>query len=581
MASVSWHQGNTSAPTVTLTVTQQSQSIANNTSTVAYSLVISRPSNISSSAAKAYSVVINGTTVSSGNTTIGGSGDKTIASGTTTISHNSDGTKAISFSFSLYLGINWGGTALGTASGSGTMTLSTIARASTPTLSKTTFNIGETITIYTNRASSSFTHEIFIQRRDGLYYGAVVSNVGTSWTWDTSNLNIVDLYAQCPNSTSYTANIILRTWNGNTEIGDKTIQFTANVPSSVVPVISNVSITEATEGIASKFNGFVQNKSKLAVAITASGARSSTITKYETYIQAAPYREASFTSAVITASGTVGVVTTVTDSRGRTTQVSNSITVIPYTAPVINSMKAWRIDTSGSASDDGNRIAVAMKFAISSVNNLNDHTYTLKYKQSGANDFTTFANGEASWSYDDTQYFTTAPEISIDNAHIIRLEITDYFQTVAYDVEIPTAFSLMDFRSTGKGIAFGKVSEADEMEIALDVKLTGELIQEERQTPTLQNGWVNYGAAYESASYWKDSCGVVHLAGMIKGGTHDAETVIFTLPTGYRPRTSEKFLTVSSNVICVLDIYGTGNVAIKTGASSGWLSLSGISFRAN
>lgn len=494
---------------------------------------------------------------------------------TLNISHNVDGSKNLSVTA-------WISHSAVTSNEQGfTTALSTIPRASTPTLSKTTFNIGETITIYTNRASSSFTHEIFIQRKDGLYYGAVVSNVGTSWTWDTSNLNIVDLYAQCPNSTSYTANIILRTWNGNTEIGDKTIQFTANVPSSVVPTISNVSITEANPAVASKFNGFVQNKSMLAVAITASGAYSSTITKYETYIQAIPYRNASFASAVITASGTVGVVTTVTDSRGRTTQVSNSITVIPYTAPVINSMKAWRIDTSGSASDDGNRIAVAMKFAISSVNNLNDHTYTLKYKQSGANDFTTFANGEASWSYDDTQYFTTTPEISIDNAYVIRLEITDYFQTVAYDVEIPTAFSLMDFRSTGKGIAFGKVSEADEMEIALDVKLTGELIQEDMQTPTLLNNWVNYGTAYESASYWKDTCSVVHLAGLIKSGTTTAETVIFNLPEGYRPRVSEKFFAVSLNAICVIDIYTNGNVAIKTGANAGWLSLSGISFRAS
>ena len=89
MASITYNPGiNSVNPTVTLTVTQTSQSVANNTSTVNYSLVINRPSAISSNASKSFSIIINGSTVKSGTTTIGGSGSKTIASGTTTISHN-------------------------------------------------------------------------------------------------------------------------------------------------------------------------------------------------------------------------------------------------------------------------------------------------------------------------------------------------------------------------------------------------------------------------------------------------------------------------------------------------------------
>ncbi|MFY9613024.1 MAG: hypothetical protein WAQ12_05730, partial [Tissierellaceae bacterium] len=83
MASVTWDPGiNPSNPTITMTVTQISQSIPNNTSTVSWSLVLKRPSSISSSVNKAYSVVIDGVTVASGSTLIGGIGDKTIASGT-------------------------------------------------------------------------------------------------------------------------------------------------------------------------------------------------------------------------------------------------------------------------------------------------------------------------------------------------------------------------------------------------------------------------------------------------------------------------------------------------------------------
>jgi hypothetical protein len=129
MASVTWNPGiNSSNPTITMTVTQTSQSIPNNTSTVSWSLVLKRPSQIKSSVNKAYSVVIDGVTVASGSTLIGGIGDKTIASGTRTIQHGSDGRKTLSFSFSMEVSITWSGKPTGNASGSGSMTLTTIPR---------------------------------------------------------------------------------------------------------------------------------------------------------------------------------------------------------------------------------------------------------------------------------------------------------------------------------------------------------------------------------------------------------------------------------------------------------------------
>lgn len=452
--------------------------------------------------------------------------------------------------------------------------------ASVPTVSVSSVDMGIAVTINTNRASSDFTHALsysfgsLSNQTDGL---SASSNVDTSATFTAP----LALASQIPNGTSGICTITCDTYEGSTLIGTKTVSLTLNVPTSVVPTISAVSISEATSGLAAKFATYVQNKSTLAVAITAAGSYGSTIENCETYIQSVLYRGSSFTSDVIAESGTIGIVTTVTDSRGRTAQVTNTITVLAYSPPVINSMSAFRITSGGVASDDGDRIAVSMNFAISSVNNLNNHTYALKYKRSTDTDFTTFSSGTASWSYDDTQYFTNSPDISTDYAYVIRIEIADYFQTVSREVQIPTAFTIVDLRNTGKGIAFGKVSEKDCMEIAMDVDLTGEFVQEERQTPILKNSWVNYGDNYESASYWIDKCGVVHIAGIIKSGATAAETVIFNLPAGYRPRLSEKFFAVSLDTICVIDVYSSGDVVIKSGANSGWLSLSGINFRAN
>ena len=187
MASITYNPGiNSVNPTVTLTVTQTSQSVANNTSTVNYSLVINRPSAISSNASKSFSIIINGSTVKSGTTTIGGSGSKTIASGTTTISHNADGTKSINFSFSLTMNISWNGRYIGTASKSGSISLSTIPRASTITCSPTSVALGGKITVSINRASSSFTHTIQHDFYVGSWTTVATKTTSTSVSFNTS-----------------------------------------------------------------------------------------------------------------------------------------------------------------------------------------------------------------------------------------------------------------------------------------------------------------------------------------------------------------------------------------------------------
>ena len=148
MASCSFHAGNSYAPTVTLSVWETGHSTSANTSNVSYELSISRPSNVSSSTSKKYSVTINGSRVKSGSTTIGGSGKKVICSGSVNnIAHNSDGSKTISFSFSLDYGLTWDGVKLpATATGSGSLTLTKIPRKAPITLcSGSTF--GQKITV--------------------------------------------------------------------------------------------------------------------------------------------------------------------------------------------------------------------------------------------------------------------------------------------------------------------------------------------------------------------------------------------------------------------------------------------------
>lgn len=108
-----------------------------------------------------------------------------------------------------------------------------------------------------------------------------------------------------------------------------------------------------------------------------------------------------------------------------------------------------------------------------------------------------------------------------------------------------------------------------------------QLIQEPYMALSLQNGWVNFGGEFQTAVYWRDSNGVVHLEGLIRNGTTTGGTVVFTLPVGYRPAATQIFSVSSSGGTFQIRINssGQGAVWVVTG-NNGHLSLSGIVFRA-
>lgn len=95
--------------------------------------------------------------------------------------------------------------------------------------------------------------------------------------------------------------------------------------------------------------------------------------------------------------------------------------------------------------------------------------------------------------------------------------------------------------------------------------------------PAFSNSWVNYGAGYNTAAFFKDPNGVVHLKGLIKSGT--VTSAVFTLPSGYRPAATEVQPIVSNGAAGYIDIQNNGVLKV-VGGSSAWASLDGITFRA-
>lgn len=95
--------------------------------------------------------------------------------------------------------------------------------------------------------------------------------------------------------------------------------------------------------------------------------------------------------------------------------------------------------------------------------------------------------------------------------------------------------------------------------------------------PAFQNGWVNYSSLFNPAAFWKDPWGVVHLRGLVKDGT--INTTIFTLPAGYRPEYQQLFVALEESTLGRVDVLADGQVQMKQGVGTNWLSLDGMTFR--
>jgi hypothetical protein len=446
-----------------------SQSVANNTSSVTVKVqLVSTGSSytINSSASKSGSVTINGTKYSfTFSAALSGNQTKTLYAKTVTVSHNADGTKTCSFATTCGINVTLGGTYYGNVTASGSGTFDTIARASTisSVTASVAINGSNAVTVSITRASSSFTHTVVFSFGS---YSKTVTGVGTSTSYaiPTSWMNAM------PSATSGTAKVTVTTYSGSTKIGTAVSKnFTVTVPSSVVPTISSVTMAEAVSGLSAKFGAYVQNKSKIAVKITAAGAYSSTIKSYKTTIQGASFTAASFTSGTLTKSGTSTATITVTDSRGRTASTTRSITVVAYASPKITAFQGFRCLADGTENYDGTYLNSKLSFAISSVGSKNDKSYTLSYRPKNTEAWSDLTIGSV---YAHSGNIVSASGIlGIDKSFDVRLTVTDYFSTVQSVIEIPTSFTLLDFNASGRGIAFGKVSEVDGMEVDLDMSI--------------------------------------------------------------------------------------------------------------
>lgn len=339
--------------------------------------------------------------------------------------------------------------------------------ASKPSASSGT--IGSSVTINTNRTSTALTHTITY--KFGSATGTIATGVGASCSWSIPT----SLGSQIPNSVSGTCTITCTTYAGSTLIGTATTTMTLSVPSTAYPTC-NLTLSLVPTSEPSSWGVPVQGYTKVKCVSTASGAYGSTIKAYR--VEGGGYvgTSSNYTTGVINSTGVQQFKLTVTDSRGRSSSKTvSTASFYSYGKPVLSSVNAFRANSSGASSENGTYIRATAKYTYSSVNGKNTVSCSVAYKKNSDASFSSASSISSGGGVT-----LGGGAISGDFSYVVRFTIKDGINTITYDVQI-NASTIRPFhiKKGGKGVAFGKVAEIDELvDCAWPLRASGLYINE-------------------------------------------------------------------------------------------------------
>lgn len=428
------------------------------------------------------------------------------------VGHNADGTKSAGISLSSNMSnISYGTLNFGTASGSWSHGLTTIPRSSSVSVSSGV--IGSALTINIHRQSSSFKHTV--RYAWGNKQGTIASNVDTSTTWTIP----LDFANDIPNATSGTGTIFVDTYFGSTKTGTQQVTFTANVPESIKPTFSGVTLTDAN-GVARGLlsgNNFLQIISNIQVTFNGgAGTYGSTITGYKAEIvnKNQVTNSNGGTLGIMNFNGSATIRASVVDSRGRWSDTRDvTINVIEYFAPIL-SFTAQRTRQTPNII----QIVRNAKIAPITLSGSQKNIMTLSFKVAplGSTSYTA-DNGSASGSWT-TQHTLSnsaanmAGNYPANKSFTIIGTLSDKFTSVEFSATVATESVVMSYDKDNR-FAVGKIVDTNlprgSVESTGGYYLNGKSIQQYQLTRNDGRAHINLYSKIEeyvqSGFYYVDS----------------------------------------------------------------------------
>lgn len=467
------------AVSISLSITQNSQSVANNTSSVTVKVTASwtggsnnRVVNASGTPQANGWVKIDGTSytfASTFNDNQTTTGSKVVCTKTVTVKHNSDGTKTLACSASYTTGVS-----SGTVTASASKTLTTIPRASELTIPSTTLNTKQTLTV--KRKSDKFTHTVKVS------CGSIANEITVCTKSSDTSLEFTPPIEWAKYNTTGTyvrAVYSIATYNGNSLV-DVAKQYSVycTIPASVKPSCS-IAVSDPN-GWAASYGDYIKGQSKLYIKITPTLAYDSPISTYKITADGTTYSNSSVTTGFVKNVGQQTITAEVIDKRGRKGTASVTVNVLDYSLPVISSLSVHRCNEDGTLNDQGDWVQVSFDATVSNPKGANG------YKNECGYIIETKKSSDEEYSKDEIVALTNAFEVSdalynfpADNgsSYDIRLTAYDAFGSYTKTTSVSTAYTIMHWKASGRGMAIGKVSELDDvLDINMQTRLLGGIL---------------------------------------------------------------------------------------------------------
>lgn len=381
------------------------------------------------------------------------------------IDHEDDGSGSITFNGRGYY-VGGSGTAYNTYTGTKTIKLTKIDRASTITNNTTSGSrkdFGVNVTFSIDRPSSSTKHTLTYK------VGSTTYTIGSGITTSKTYAFPTSLISKF--TSTATPNITVTCKSSNGTSSSTTVYL--KVPNTYVPTCS-LSLTDAMNNKPSSLSGlWIKNKSLLKGTITASGIAGSTIKSYLSTVSGSStnYNTNPFTTTALSNSGEMTVTSKVTDTRGRTNTDTETINVIDYDNPAFITAKVERCNSDGTLNELGTYGKVTCKYKIYPINNgtTNLNTKSLTVKMGGGT-----PQEIPLTNFEDTVTAVLFSDISNNNSYQFTFTLTDIFGPQTQTFSLGIAYVTESKRAGGKGISFGQIASEDGFAVHMPIVQTTE-----------------------------------------------------------------------------------------------------------
>lgn len=340
------------------------------------------------------------------------------------------------------------------------------------------------VTVY----EASYTNTLVIKNGSTAY----LTISGLSWSKGTADRTVTLTAAQrttlltaMASIKSFTGTFAVSSYSGSTQIGS-TSSKTATVSTTAAnsgPTLSGFTFADSyatTTAITGNDQLFIQGYSKLTVTPgTATAKNNATITNYTATCNGVSVSNTTgdaLTVGVVSKSGTVAVVLTVTDSRGYTASVSKNITVLAYAKPKVSSLALRRtndIEAEMQLVFNGSISAIT----VDSVQKNSLLYVRYRYKATSATSYSSYVSilsavtqSGTSFSYSNLELRSLASDQSWDVHIQIRDQLNSLSSLDLYYV-IPQGTPLVALRK--KMVGINTPTPAAALDVVGDAKVSG------------------------------------------------------------------------------------------------------------